>query len=69
MEVRAVGVDDEQVGQAAVVSGEHQLLAVGRPRRRGEPIQRDADAPDLFVLLHVENHEVVAVATLRAMAK
>ena len=31
-QVAAVGVDDEQVGEAAVVAGEDQLLAVGAPR-------------------------------------
>src|SRR2546426_10880036 len=44
---------------------EHELLPVGRPRRRREPVERDADAADLFVLLHIENHEIVAVLALR----
>ena len=65
VEVRAVSVHDEQVRQAAVVPCEHQLLPVGRPRRRREPVERDADAADLFVLLHIENHEIVAVLALR----
>src|SRR6266702_8434746 len=64
-QIRAVRVDDEQIGQPAVVAGEHELLAVGRPGGCGEPVQGDSDAPHLAVPLDVEDHEVVPVLVFR----
>ena len=64
MQVAAVGVHDEQVGEAPIVAGEHDLPPVGGPGRRRQAVQRDADAPDLLASLHVEDDEVVAVLVL-----
>ena len=65
LQARPVGVHDEQVRQAAVVPGEHDPRAIRRPGRRGKAVEGDADAAELFVLLHVEDHEVVAILVLR----
>ena len=65
VQARPVRVDDEQIRDAAVVAGEDELFGVGGPGRRREPVQRQRDAAHLLVLLHVEDHEVVAVPALR----
>ncbi len=61
---RAVPVDDVQVGETVVEAGEDEPLPVGRPLRRLQPAQADADAPLLTAARHVENHEVIAVFPL-----
>ena len=64
VQARAVRVDDEQVRNTAVIAAERELLPVGRPGRRREPVQGQRDTAHLLVLFHVEDHEVVAVPML-----
>ena len=64
-QVAAVRVDDEEVGEAAVVAREHELLAVGRPGGRREPVEGHLDAPHLLAPLGVEDDQVILVLVLR----
>src|SRR6185312_1101383 len=62
---RSIAINDEEIGQSAVESREHELLAVGRPARRLQSAQLHPDAAILLAALHIENHEVVALVVLR----
>src|SRR2546425_3571626 len=61
----SIPIDDVEVGEAVAEPAEYQPLPIRRPLRRLQPVQADVDAA-LFpaAVLHVENHEVIAVLAL-----
>ena len=64
-ELGAVGLNDVQIADAAEVTGKHETIAVGRPRRSGDSLEMRIDAADDLLLAHVEQVEDILAFPLR----